>query len=76
MKRKRWLRPTLSAWWGLAKQGKLVPPAAAGTGAEAKELPTSAPLVLREPEEPVEREASPQSGDLLRIVVGVATPAQ
>ena len=60
----------LSSWRGLAKQGKLVLPAAAETAAEAAELPTFAPLVLREPEEPVERKALPQSGDLLRIAVG------
>ena len=51
----------LSGWRGLAKQGKLVLPAAS----EADEFPTFAPLVLREPEKSVEREASPQSGDLL-----------
>ncbi|MGK7752150.1 MULTISPECIES: IS66-like element accessory protein TnpA [unclassified Roseovarius] len=56
----------LSAWRGLAKRGKLVLPAAS----EADALPAFAPLVLREPEESVEREALPQSGDLLRIAVG------
>ncbi|WP_222101693.1 IS66-like element accessory protein TnpA [Jannaschia seosinensis] len=61
----------LSAWRGLAKKGKLVLPAAIDASAGAGELPVFAPLVLREPEEPVEREASPQSGDLLRIAVGV-----
>ena len=60
----------LSAWRGLAKQGKLVLPAAIDASAGAAELPVFAPLVLHEPEEPVEREASPQSGDLLRIAVG------
>lgn len=59
----------LSAWRGLAKKGKLVLPAAVAS-AGADDLPVFAPLVLHEPEEPVERAASPQSGDLLRIAVG------
>ena len=59
----------MSAWRGLAKQGKLVLPAAP----EADEFPTFAPLVLCEPESPAEREASPRSGGLLRIVIGDVT---
>ena len=62
----------LSAWRGLAKQGKLILPAATEAAPVADEFPAFAPLVLHEPEEPVEREAA-QSGDLLRIVFGDVT---
>jgi transposase len=60
----------LSAWRRLAKQGKLVLPAVAEVARETEEFPTFAPLVLREPENPVERKASPQSEGVLRIAVG------
>ena len=59
----------LSAWRCLAKQGKLVLPAA-----EETEEPTAfASLVLCEPQPPQAREASSHSGGLLRLVVGDVT---
>lgn len=59
----------LSAWRCLAKQGKLVLPAAG----MADEPVTFAPLVLCEPEPPLAPESSPQPDDKLRLIFrGVA----
>ena len=59
----------LSAWRCLAKQGKLVLPAA-----EITDEPTAfAPLVLCEPEIPPARQASSQSDGKLCIVFGDVT---
>src|SRR6056297_1188995 len=56
----------LSAWRCLAKQGKLVLPAA-----EVAAEPTAfAPLVLCEPEPPRAPEPSPQPDDKLRLIFG------
>lgn len=56
----------LSAWRCLAKQGKLVLPAAG----MADEPVTFAPLVLCEPEPPQAPESSPQPDDKLRLIFG------
>ena len=56
----------LSAWRCLAKQGKLVLPAA-----EMVDEPvTFAPIVLCEPEPPQSPEPSPQPDDKLRLIFG------
>ena len=56
----------LSAWRCLAKQGKLVLPAAE----MADEPVTFAPIVLCEPEPPLSPEPSPQQDDKLRLIFG------
>jgi transposase len=56
----------LSAWRCLAKQGKLVLPAAE----MADEPVTFAPIVLCEPEPPQSPEPSPQPDDKLRLIFG------
>ena len=56
----------LSAWRCLAKQGKLVLPAAE----MADEPVTFAPLVLCEPDPPQAPEPSPHSDDKLRLIFG------
>jgi transposase len=59
----------LSAWRCLAKQGRLVLPAAE----MADEPVTFAPLVLCEPEPPQAPEPSPHSADKLRLIFGDVT---
>ena len=59
----------LSAWRCLAKQGKLVLPAAEMSNEPA----TFAPLVLCEPDPPQAPEPSPHSDDKLRLIFGDVT---
>ncbi len=56
----------LSAWRCVAKQGKLVLPAAETTTAPT----TFAPLMLCDPEPPQAPEPSPQPNDKLRLIFG------